>query len=242
MRPAKAEFDAYSAAYEELLRDPVRDRFASGTEFFHRRKRDIVCDYFAARQQNTQRLAYLDVGCRQGELTRLLQSEFGSVAGCDPSAGMLEAARFKTSDVEYRLQSDPHVIPFADDTVDFATAVCVYHHVSPMERPRLTREVYRVLKPGGVFALIEHNPWNPVTQLIVSRTPVDRDAILLRPKETRTLLREQGFEVDDERYFLYFPEAFYRECAGVEAILGRLPLGGQYAVFGKKQHKEQKNK
>jgi hypothetical protein len=41
------------------------------------------------------------------------------------------------------------------------------------------KEIQRVLRPGGVFSLIEHNPLNPVTRLIVSRTPVDGNAKLL---------------------------------------------------------------
>jgi SAM-dependent methyltransferase len=97
----------------------------------------------------------------------------------------------------------------------------------------LTAEIRRLLRPGGVFAVIEHNPWNPVTRLIVSRTPVDEDAILLRASETRALLRGAGFSIDREMYFLYFPEKLYRAAAALENGLRRVPLGGQYAVFGR---------
>jgi SAM-dependent methyltransferase len=235
MRRASTEFDAWSATYDELLKDPVRDCFARRAEFFHLRKRDIVCDYFATKPRGMRELKYLDVGCGKGELTRLLEPEFGSVAGCDPSSGMLEAAQSPSPGVEFRLQSNPGIIPFEDNAVDFVTAVCVYHHVPPAERANLTREVRRVLKPNGVFALIEHNPWNPVTRFIVSRTPVDADAILLRPKETRHLLQEQDFDIDRECYFLYLPEVLYERCARLEAALSRLPLGGQYVIFGKKK-------
>ena len=90
-----------------------------------------------------------------------------------------------------------------------------------------------MLKPGGTLAIIEHNPYNPVTRLIVSRTPVDADAILLRPAETRRLFRGAGLTVEEQRYFLYLPEYLYRRLGGLETALAKVPLGGQYAVFGR---------
>jgi ubiquinone/menaquinone biosynthesis C-methylase UbiE len=232
VRPTSAEFDSYSQSYEELLKDPVRDLFSENSEFFHLRKRDLLLAYFQSRTMNTPGLKFLDLGCGKGELLRLMQPYFGSVIGCDPSAGMLQGAELATNDVEVRLQTDLQKIPMEDSSVDCVTAVCVYHHVPPNARAALTREVYRVLKPKGVFAIIEHNPWNPVTRLIVSRTPVDADAVLLRPGETRTLLKQQAFTIDRERYFLYLPRSLYKKVPLLEDALAGVPLGGQYAVFG----------
>ena len=65
------------------------------------------------------------------------------------------------------------------------TAVCVYHHVEPGDRAPLTAEIRRVLKPGGMLAIIEHNPLNPVTRAVVKRIPLDRDAQLLSAREAR---------------------------------------------------------
>jgi ubiquinone/menaquinone biosynthesis C-methylase UbiE len=232
VRPKSAEFDSYSQSYEELLKDQVRDRFSGNGAFFHLRKRDLLIAYFQSRAANTRGLKFLDLGCGKGELLRLMQPYFSSVTGCDPSAGMLEGAESATNNVEVRLQTDLQRIPFEDSSVDCVTAVCVYHHVPPDARAALTKEVYRVLKPRGVFAIIEHNPWNPVTRLIVSRTLVDADAILLRPGETRTLLKQHAFTIDHERYFLYLPQPLYQKARLLEDALGRVPLGGQYAVFG----------
>jgi hypothetical protein len=100
-----------------------------------------------------------------------------------------------------------------------------------VDRHKLTIEAKRVLKPGGVLCIIEHNVFNPVTRLIVSRTPVDADAILLRLSEVRSLLRDASFRVLAHQFFLYLPEPVYRVCGRVEKALARLPLGGQYAVF-----------
>lgn len=222
------EFDNYSASYEELLRDPIRDRFAGNSAFFHLRKRDLVRRYLRDSDIDAKRLSYLDVGCGKGELLSLLAGDFARAAGCDPSAGMLRSAL----GVEVRVQQDPARIPFDDAEFDFITAVCVYHHVQPALRASLTQEIKRLLRPGGVFAIVEHNPWNPATRVIVSRTPVDADAILLRASEARSLMRGAGFAIRRETYFLYLPEKLYGAVGAVENLLTRLPFGGQYAVFG----------
>jgi SAM-dependent methyltransferase len=228
---SRPEFDNYAATYEELLKDPIRDGFAGNPAFFHLRKRDLIRDYFKRYAVDTRRLSYLDVGCGKGELMSLLAVGFSRVAGCDPSAGMLEAIH----GVDVRVQQQPERIPFDDAQFDFVTAVCVYHHVPVAARAALTREVRRVLRPGGIFAIIEHNPYNPATRLIVKRTPVDVDAILLYPGETQSLLRSAGLAIRGTSYFLYLPEGIYRFAGVVEDLLRHIPLGGQYAVFGRKE-------
>lgn len=228
---SKPEFDNYAATYEELLKDPIRDGFAGNPAFFHLRKRDLIRDYFKRNAVDTRRLSYLDVGCGKGELMSLLAGDFGRVAGCDPSAGMLESVH----GADVRVQQHPERIPFDDAQFDFVTAVCVYHHVPVAARAALTREVRRVLRPGGIFAIIEHNPWNPATRLIVRRTPVDADAILLYAGETQSLLLGAGLAIRATSYFLYLPEGIYRLAGAVEDLLRRVPLGGQYAVFGRRE-------
>jgi SAM-dependent methyltransferase len=230
---SQPEFDRYSGSYEELLKDPIRDRFTgSGQQFFHVRKRDLIREHFSGLGVDTRALRYLDIGCGKGELLSLLRNDFCEVAGCDPSPGMLSSSQ----GVETRVQENAGQIPFQDAVFDFVTAVCVYHHVPASSRLALTHEVNRVLKPGGVFAIIEHNPYNPVTRLIVSRTPVDADAVLLRASEARRWMQTAGFTCAAPRYFLYFPEAVYQRTGdGLESLLRGVPLGGQYAVFGTKE-------
>lgn len=226
------EFDQYSASYDELLSDPIRDRFV-GTDsgFFHRRKRDLIRGYFRKSGLDTSEMTYLDVGCGRGELISLLRGDFARVVGCDLSPGMVAHAQ----GLNVRLQTDPCRIPFDNCEIDLATAVCVYHHVSVNDRVALTREIARVLKPGGTLIIIEHNPYNPVTRLIVSRTPVDRDACLLSARKARALQVDAGLAPAAISYFLFFPEFIYKNWgAAVERGLSMCPLGGQYAAIGKK--------
>jgi len=226
----RPEFDEYSSSYQELLKDPICDSFAGSSDFFHLRKRDLVRSYFRKRGIDSRKLRYLDVGCGKGDLAKLLTGDFAYVAGCDPSGEMLKSAQ----SLDARLQHDPGKIPFDSAEFDFATAVCVYHHVPPAERAALTAEVARVLRPGGVFAIIEHNPRNPATRVIVKRSPVDQNAVLLDSRESGSLLAAAGLPVEEQHYFLYFPEKIYRWLGALEELLDWFPLGGQYAVFGRR--------
>lgn len=221
------EFNRYAEDYHELLRDPIRDAFAPGTDFFHARKWRLLREFLGRRGAITRTWRWLDIGSGQGELLRMGRDSFAQVAGCDPSAAMIQGC----SDLPVRLQENPLALPFPNDSFEFATAVCVYHHVEPEDRAALTAEVRRVLTPGGLFVLIEHNPLNPATRLIVSRAPIDANAKLLRAGEAESLLRGTGLTPIEKAYFLYLPESLYRRFAIVESWLNRIPAGGQYAVF-----------
>jgi hypothetical protein len=71
--------------------------------------------------------------------------------------------------------------------------------------------------------------------LIVSRTPVDADAVLMKASEARKLIGEAGLACDTPKYFLYFPEPIYRRIGNrLEYLLRGVPLGGQYVIFGTK--------
>jgi SAM-dependent methyltransferase len=158
------------------------------------------------------------------------KDKVNSAAGCDFSSGMLSECK----GIDARLQTSPTELPFESASFDFVTAVCVYHHVPLNDRLPLTREVDRLLKPGGIFCIIEHNPLNPVTQLIVSQLPVDRDAILLTAGTARKIQRSIDLRIEQTVNFLYFPEAIYVKIGGLENWLTSVPFGGQYAVFGRK--------
>jgi SAM-dependent methyltransferase len=224
------EFDHYAQNYKELLRDPVRDGFVRSGEFYHRRKWTLIAEFLADHAISPRQLAWLDVGCGKGELLSYGRSHFGHVAGCDPSREMSRDA----GGIDVRLQEAPTALPFPNASFDFATAVCVYHHVEEKNRIPLTREIHRILRPNGIFCMIEHNPFNPITRLIVSQCPIDVDAHLLSARLARSYTDKVGLRHVESQYFLYVPEWFYDRFGGMERIVKRLPLGGQYAIFAGK--------
>ena len=102
----------------------------------------------------------------------------------------------------------------------------VFHHIPPAQRPGALDYIRRSLKPGGLFALWENNPWNPGTRYVMSRIPFDSDAILVWPRQARALLRTAGFDILRTDFLFVFPRAL-RSLRGFEASLSRLPLGAQ---------------
>jgi SAM-dependent methyltransferase len=227
--PEKPAFDAYAADYDALIQDPIRDRFAESSRFFFERKLELIRDFFGRMKTDPRRLSWLDVGCGKGDLLRAGAASFKSAAGCDPSEAMLRSC----TDLDVRKQPAPEALPFEDAAFDFITIICVYHHIAEERRELFTRETMRVLKPDGIVCVIEHNPLNPVTQIIVSRTPVDADARLLTAGKARRLLRSCSVDILETRYFLLMPERMYGRLGFLENLLHGAPLGGQYSVFAR---------
>jgi SAM-dependent methyltransferase len=228
MENQNAEFDGFADSYDKMLADPLRTRFAHSSEFFHRRKLEVLISSLSTAGKSPSNLDWLDLGCGRGDLLRMGMAEFSSASGCDVSTASLKYCAGMS--VRQQMQADR--IPFDAQSFDLVTAACVYHHVAVSERLRLTQSVHKVLRPGGLFAVFEHNPWNPVTRAIVRRCPVDVNAILMRSSECVALLREAGFIRISLHYFLFLPEAAGRKMASLENWLRWLPLGGQYAVVG----------
>lgn len=226
---APPEFDLYAHLYTHLLDDPLRRKFARDPLHFYRRKWSLIQKLLKRTGVDPAGQRWLDVGCGQGELLELAGSSFARASGCDPSASMLAScAAFPV-----RQQPAPAVLPYQDSSMDFVTAVCVYHHVHGRDRASLMAEIRRVLAPGGLYCVIEHNPWNPITQAIVKRCPVDIDAELLTARKASRILEAAGFEVLRPSYFLYFPESLFGPLCAVESALERVPMGGQYALLAR---------
>ena len=89
------------------------------------------------------------------------------------------------------------------------------------------------LRPGGLFALWENNPWNPGTRWVMSRIPFDRDAITIPPPEGRRMLTAAGFAIEETAYLFIFPRAL-KWFRPLERRLTRLPLGAQYLTLARK--------
>jgi arsenite methyltransferase len=75
----------------------------------------------------------------------------GKVIGVDMTPDMVEKARANAkkgnyTNVEFRL-GEIESLPVADNTVDLITSNCVIN--LSVDKPRVFREAYRVLKPGG---------------------------------------------------------------------------------------------
>jgi ubiquinone/menaquinone biosynthesis C-methylase UbiE len=83
-------FDNYAGNYADLIRDPIREKFAATSDFFFERKTQVIRRFFSGLGVDPKRQDWLDIGCGQGDMLRAAQPHFRSAVGCDPSKGMLQ--------------------------------------------------------------------------------------------------------------------------------------------------------
>jgi SAM-dependent methyltransferase len=224
-------FDAYRSSYGEEVEQSVG---FSGLkhEFFLKAKSDLIQRLIVERglQAGGSRLRALDIGCGIGSLHKHLKGTFDSMSGCDISSQSIVRATGDNPENSYRVCTHSS-LPFDDGAFDLAFASCVVHHVPPPSWGAFFLEMRRVVRPGGVACIIEHNPFNPLTQLAVFRCPFDADAVLLSSKMASRLMASAGFEQVKTEHFLLFPTAT-SAARRLERSLSRLPLGAQYACSG----------
>ena len=222
-----SEFDSYADNYSEALRSGLAVTGRS-QEYYAEQRIRLVARRVAQTRRQIDRV--LDFGCGQGASTPLLQSELGarSAVGADVSEGLLQVARRKNAnpDVSY--------VPLSSLTAD-QPFDCVYmngvlHHIPPEERRNTLAKVFDVVKPGGLFALWENNPWNPGTRYVMKRIPFDRDAVTLTIPESKALLTEIGFSLISTDSLFFFPR-FLGFLGQLEETLSRTQFGGQYMVL-----------
>src|SRR5262249_34045120 len=124
-------------------------------------------------------------------------------------------------------------IPCGPDTFDVVFSACVFHHIVHSEHVAWLRELHRITRQGGLIAIFEHNPLNPLTVHAVNTCPFDENAKLIFARDMAKRLKEAGWGSSRIQYNLFFP----RELAWLrplEAKLGWLPVGAQYLAMARK--------
>jgi SAM-dependent methyltransferase len=225
---ARVDFDEYGDRYRDAVEKSISFSGAD-LDFFTRAKAETLLE-LSELVGPPPDLAFVDVGCGTGETDRFLEGRVGSLAGLDVAPAMLEQARRRNPWVEYRGYAEGEAVPFADGSFDVCFAICVLHHVPRRQRPALIDEMRRICRPGGLIAVFEHNPLNPLTRKAVRGCEFDRDAELLTRRESSRLLSEAGLEEPAGRYIEFFTRD-WGLLRRIERRLGWMPFGAQYAVF-----------
>ena len=184
------------------------------------------------RQLGEQPQVMLDFGCGTGSSTPLMNEVVGATRaiGVDVSARSLAIARARHADddVEFYPSTDCLV-----HIIDCAYSNGVFHHIARTERAAAVAAVYSAIRPAGLFALCENNPWNPGTRLVMRSIPFDAGAAPLPAAEARRLLQAGGFEILSTDYLFVFPHSL-RAFRRLENGLRGSPLCAQYMVLARK--------
>jgi demethylmenaquinone methyltransferase/2-methoxy-6-polyprenyl-1,4-benzoquinol methylase len=104
----------------------------------------------------------LDLCCGSGQATAFLVQLSQNVTGLDASPLSLKRARKNVPNATY-VEAFAENMPFADNSFDLVHTSAALHEMQPEQLKKIIQEVYRVLKPGGIFTLVDfHAPTNPV--------------------------------------------------------------------------------
>ena len=219
---------------KETYRDTIEQTIAfagKGLDFFTKIKADYLRKIVEAELPEIEKPRILDVGCGHGYIHPDLRRFGFQVVGVEVAEDVLPLAREANPEVTY-FGYDGTILPFEDNSFDVALTICVMHHVPPDQWPNFSREMRRVLRPGGIAVIFEHNPLNPLTRYVVASNEIDDDAVLLSARTLRGLLRNAEFSSVRTRNILFTPfsNPVFR---AIDENLGWCPFGAQYYAVGK---------
>ena len=228
----KAEFDRFADAYYDQHRANVAltgeapEYFA---EYKIRRLREIV------EREHIGVSRICDFGSGIGNSIPYFRKYFPAAAltSSDVSERSLTLGRQRYPGDGHCMLIEDSRIPCEADLFDVAFSACVFHHIPHEEHVMWLKELHRITRPGGLIAIFEHNPLNPLTVRAVNTCPFDENAELILARSLAKRLSLAGWTAARIQYNLFFPRglAWLRL---LEANLGWLPLGAQYVAFARK--------
>jgi len=228
---AKNEFDYLADNYTQNI-SPWMRITGENVEFYAQSRIKWVAQQL--KEMSIQPRTIMDFGCGVGLATPFLLEEFGSdsqIIGVDVSSDSLDVARSKYPSKNISFQTLDRYTP--NHSVDLVYCNGVFHHIPLNERDGAVQYVCDSLRPAGLFALWENNPWNPLTRYNMAHAEIDRNAIPIIPPRGTVLVTANGFELLKMRYCFIFP-AFLKFLRPLEPLVSQLPLGAQYVVFSRK--------
>lgn len=215
------DFSAHSKEYEKTL--------GKSHKYFIQVKCKELLRTLRKFSYNPQKV--LDLGCGTGEAEEILHSHFDEMTGIDSSEGMIgEAKRGNIPNCEFK-QADVLKLPFPDKYFDLVFSFCLFHHLSKNEWKQAINEAVRVSKKSAILLIFEHNPKNPITQLVVRKSPIDKGVTLISLVTMEELYKEANVNILEKGFIIFFPR-FLSFLRPFEGLLCRIPYGGQYYVAG----------
>jgi len=171
----------------------------------------------------------LDYGCGPGKVAQRVVNGFGKrVVAVDGSPAMLEIATRRRADprIDYQLVKDCKLSFLEDASIDTAMSCYVFINIASIDViSSIVREVYRVLRPGGRYAILDTNPDTTGVEFTTFRSG-DPDRRYTRGEQRRVLLRQpDGGDMTLLDY--HWPKEVYRQIlteAGFGTVTMHEPL------------------
>lgn len=173
-------------------------------------RQNIVDAAMLARIEGRGYRAALDVGCGEGRFCRILRQRGIDAIGIDPTAALLEQARRRDPDGDYR-SGRAEKLDFEDDRFDLVVSYLTLIDIADFREA--IAEMTRVLKPGG--RLLVANITSFVSACVADGWVKDEEDRYLH------------FKVD--RYLDEFPQ--WVEWQGIRIENWHRPLGAYMSTF-----------
>lgn len=146
----------------------------------------------------------LDLCCGSGQATDLLVQYSQDVTGLDASPLSLKRAQQNVPQAKY-VEAFAENMPFSDNLFDLVHTSVALHEMAPSQLRQILKEVYRVLKPEGIFALVDfHAPTNwlfwPGLSLFLVLFETETAWQLLKT-DLVSVLEEMGFRLRDRSFY-----------------------------------------
>jgi ubiquinone/menaquinone biosynthesis C-methylase UbiE len=134
----------------------------------------------------------LDLGTGTGLVAQSIAPKVRKVIGVDLSDAMLDHARARYPDLDWR-QMDAHKLDFNADTFTKVTARMMFHHIID-DTAGAMRECFRVLRPGGLLVLSEGvPPSEAVKDFYTEMFRLKEERITFMEEDLHRLVRDAGF-------------------------------------------------
>jgi ubiquinone/menaquinone biosynthesis C-methylase UbiE len=181
--PRKVEtmYDSVAKEYAENFRD----------EHQHKPMDRAILRRFSEEIRN--RAPVWDLGCGPGQTTAFLKNLGLQISGLDISARILEQARTLHPEIRFKKGSLLD-LEFDDESIAGAVAFYAIVHFSKDQVQTAFQEIFRVLKPGGIFLLSFHIGQEKMHLDEFLGMAVDIDFMFFTTDFIRRILEGCGFE------------------------------------------------
>ena len=174
----------------------------------------------------------LDVACGTGDVSLALRRKGMDITGADISGKMLDIARVKAPDIEF-VYGNAAGLPFGDGTFDCVTIAFGIRNFDM--RSQCIRELRRVLKDGGMLAIVEfsiprNRLWRGLYTMYFKHVLPTIGRLISRQAYAYTYLPESSFDFPA-------PAMFCRELeeGGFREVTAESMTGGvAYLYTGRK--------
>lgn len=115
-------------------------------------KKYIISDKLIKIENN-----FLEIGCGTGRMTEWIAQIWPKVIATDISGKMIDEGEKRLKGIKniMWIETNGLIIPLTDNQIDFAFSYIVFQHFKTKEMLESNfREVYRVLKNGGMFKVL----------------------------------------------------------------------------------------